>query len=173
MAKEINFAICFGMGPSALARKINGLRERRDSGDFVHESTARSYIEGFYGRLPKVRAFFDREWDRLKKLPIQDRMVRSLMGRERRFPRRATAEVERQFRVTWPQQIEADLMKVAMVRLDRILRRRGLKARFVMMIHDALRVEFPQEEGNEVRSLVRKMMTTAASLDVPLEIDIE
>ena len=59
--------------------------------------------------------------------------------------------MERQFRVTWPQQIEADLIKTAMLRLDRIFRRRNMKARIVMMIHDALWVEAPEEEEIEVR----------------------
>jgi len=75
--------------------------------------------------------------------------------------------------VTWPQQIEADLMKTAMVRLDRIFRRRNMKARIVMMVHDALWVEAPLEEENEVRHLVERMMTTARKLDVPLGIDFE
>jgi DNA polymerase-1 len=73
--------------------------------------------------------------------------------------------------VTWTQQIEADLMKTAMVRLDRIFRRRNMKARIVMMIHDALWVECPNEEESEVKSLVQRMMTTAGRLDVPLKVD--
>ncbi len=81
--------------------------------------------------------------------------------------------MERQFRVTWPQQIEADLMKTAMIRLDRIFRRRNMKARIVMMIHDALWVEAPKEEENEVQRLVRRMMTTAGKLDIPLAVSFE
>jgi DNA polymerase I len=173
VAKEINFAICFGMGPAALCRKINDLKDRQDAEDFIDEPKAESYIDGFYDRFPKVKEFFDREWKKLTKLPAQDRVVRSLTGRERRFPRRATAEVDRQFRVTWPQQIEADLIKAAMLRLDRIFRRRNVKARIVMMIHDALWVEAPNEEENEVRRLVRRMMSTAGKLDVPLKVDFE
>jgi len=73
--------------------------------------------------------------------------------------------------VTWTQQIEADLIKTAMVRLDRIFRRRNMKARIVMMIHDALWVEAPNEEENEAKRLVRRMMTTAGKLHVPLKAD--
>ncbi len=104
----------------------------------------------------------------MKKLPIGERVVRSLLGRERRFDRRATHEVERAFRVTWPQQTEADLIKTAKVRLDRIFHRQGMAARIVMMIHDSLWVESPGEEAAEVRHLMRRMMTTAAKLRVPL-----
>ena len=79
--------------------------------------------------------------------------------------------MERQFRVTWPQQIEADLIKSAMVQLDTILRRRKMGSRIVMMIHDALWVESPNEEAEQVGYLMKKMMTTAAKLKVPLEVD--
>jgi DNA polymerase I-like protein with 3'-5' exonuclease and polymerase domains len=94
------------------------------------------------------------------------------MGRQRRFPRRPSAEMEREFRVTWPQQIEADLIKTAMVRLERIFKRRNMKARIVMMLHDALWVEAPHEGEKEVRRLVRRMMTAAGNLRVPLEVDL-
>jgi DNA polymerase-1 len=81
--------------------------------------------------------------------------------------------MQRSFRVTWPQQIEAELIKTAMVRLDHIFRRSNMKARIVMVIHDALWVEAPQEEADQVRHLPRKMMTAAGKLGVPLEVDIE
>ena len=64
-------------------------------------------------------------------------------------------------------------MKTALVRVDPIFRRRNMKARIAMMIHDALWAECPEEEAEQVRHLLRKMMTTAAKLRVPLEVDIE
>jgi DNA polymerase I len=173
IAKEINFAISFGMGAAGLCSKINELKKKQGRTDFVGLDGAQSYIEGFYRRFPKVKEFFDQEWEKLKKLASQERVVRSLLGRERRFQRRPSSEVERRFRVTWPQQIEADLIKTAMVRLDRILRRRNMKARIVMMIHDALWVEAPHEEAEPVKHLLRKMMITASKLTVPLEVDIK
>jgi DNA polymerase-1 len=120
-----------------------------------------------------VNKFFDQEWEKLKKLPAHDRVVRSLMERERRFPSRATSEIERQFRVTWPQQIEADLIKTSMVKLGEVLEDRGMKARLVMMIHDSIWIEAPAAEGTEVRKLMRTFMTETGKLDVPLEIDFE
>jgi DNA polymerase-1 len=141
--------------------------------DLIDEQRARSYIEGFHSRFTKVKKFFGLEWEKLKKLPAPDRVVQSLIGRERRFSRRPTAEMERQFRVTWPQQIEVDLTKTAMVRLHRIFRRRNMKARIVMMIHDALWVECPNEEQSEARRLVRRTMTNAARLNVPLVVELE
>jgi DNA polymerase I len=58
-----------------------------------------------------------------------------------------------------------------MVRLNRTFRRRGMGAQIVVMIHDALWVEAPHEEENQVRHLVERMMTTAGKLDVPLKAD--
>ena len=166
--------ICDGYGRTeSLCAKINELKEKQGRSDLIDPKTAESYIEGFYGSYPRVREFFADEWIRMTKLPPKDRVVRSLLGRERHFPWRPSAAIERQFRVTWPQQIEADLMKTAMVRLDRIFRRRNMRARIVMMIHDALWVEALQEEANEARHLVSKMMITAGKLAVPLEVDFE
>ncbi len=75
--------------------------------------------------------------------------------------------------MTWTQQIEADLIKTAMLRLDRISRHRNIKARIVMVIHDALWAECPKEEADRVRHLIKKMMITAGKLRVPLDVDIE
>jgi DNA polymerase-1 len=81
--------------------------------------------------------------------------------------------VERSFRVTWPQQIEANVIKTAIVRLDRIFRRRNTKVRIVMMIHDALWVECHESEAEQVRYLMERMITTVAKLDVPLAVGFE
>jgi DNA polymerase I len=173
VAKEINFAICFGMGSAALAKKVNELRESQGAMDFIDEQTARSYIDGFYCRFPKVKGFFDQEWEKMKQLPTQERVVRSLMGRERRFPRRPSLEMERQCRVSWPQQIEADLIKTAMVRLDKIFRSENMRACIVMMIHDSIWVEAPADEQSEVRELIQSIMINAADLAVPLQVEFD
>ncbi|MGB6068496.1 MAG: DNA polymerase [Desulfomonilaceae bacterium] len=106
-------------------------------------------------------------------MPQNDRVVRSPLGRIRRFKAFPSKALERSFKVTWPQQIEADLIKTVMLRLDRISRKRNMEARMVMMIHDSIWVEAPQGEGQQARHLMRKMMTTAAKLKVSLEVDIK
>ncbi len=118
-----------------------------------------------------MKDFFDREWKKMKKLSTSERVVRSLAGRERRFPKWPTHEVERQFRVTWTQQIEADLIKTAMLRLDRIFRRRNMAARIIMMVHDSLWVECREKEAEQVKHLLKRMMTTAMKLEVPLTVE--
>ncbi|MGO9117348.1 MAG: DNA polymerase [Desulfomonilaceae bacterium] len=99
--------------------------------------------------------------------------MRSLIGREVWFPRWPSLEKEHQFRVTWPQQIEADLIKTAMVRLDRIFRRRNMRARIVMIIQDSIWVEAPHRETEQVRHLMRRMITTAGKLNVPPAVEFE
>lgn len=78
-----------------------------------------------------------------------------------------------QFLVTWPQHIEADIIAAVMVRLDRTFLRSRLKACMVMMIHDSLWGEAPEEDANQVRYLVRATMTETGELNVPLEVDID
>jgi DNA polymerase I len=177
-AKEVNFGICFGISPTGLCGKVNAVIAKKNRvltpeeyQDMIDEETAQAYIDSFYSRYTGVQDFFEKEWKKLKALPIERRSVKSLLGRIRRFDTRANPAIQRSFRVTWPQQIEADLIKTAMVRLDWILRRRNMKAQIVMVIHDALWVEAPHAEVEQVRHLLRKMMTTAARLRVPLEVD--
>jgi DNA polymerase I len=68
--------------------------------------------------------------------------------------------------------MESGLIKTAMFRLERILLRRKMRARIVMMIHDSLWVETPEQEADEVRHLMRRMTNTAAKLKVPLAVDL-
>ncbi len=172
-AKQINFAVCFGMEAPGLSRKINQARGQQGRDDRITVEQAQAYINGFYGRFPNVQKFFLAEWARLKSMPMQDRISESITGRVRRFNRPARSGTEREFRVTWPQQIEADLTKTAMLRLDRAFRERRLQARICMMIHDSVWVEAPAEEADQVRSLIEQVMASALTLTVPLEVDLE
>jgi DNA polymerase I len=135
----------------------------------VDIATAKGYIDAFYSRYTGVSQFFAEAWQEIKDQPQSERIVTAASGRIRRFSTRANRAVERRFRITLPQQIEADLIKTAMVRLDRIFRKRNMKAHIVMVIHDALWVECPDKEAEHVRYWLRKMMTTAGKLKVPLE----
>jgi DNA polymerase I len=131
------------------------------------------YIDQFHARYPGVQAFFEQEWKRLKRFPRKDRVVPSPMGRIRRFDAYPSKALERRFRATLPQQIEADLIKNATIRLDRIFRQRDMQARIVMMIHDSLWIEAPEKEAEQAGHLTRTMMITAAKLRVPLEVEVE
>ena len=80
---------------------------------------------------------------------------------------------ELRFRVTWPQQIEADLTKTAMVRPHGVFRSENMQARLVMMIHESIWVEAPVQDEPEMKRLIRDVMITIGDLDVPLEVDFE
>ena len=172
-AKKVNFGICFGISAVGLAARINLIRH--DQGlPPIDEATAQTYIDGLYARYPRVKEFFDSQWEKLKRTRQSQRVVTSPSGRIRQFDFRATSAMERKVRVTVPQQIEADLIKTAIVRLDRIFRRRNMGAHIVMMIYDALWVEAPRKEEAEVRHLVTRMMDTAGKpwLRVRMEVTL-
>jgi DNA polymerase-1 len=170
IAKEINFAICYGMSAASLVRKINEVKKKQGQ-PFSDQAKAQEYIYGFYRQYSGISDFFDREWDRLKKLPRKDRVVTSPTGRIRRFATRANPAVQMQFRVSLPQMMEADILKTAAVRLDRISKRRNMGARIVMLIHDAIWVEAPADEKEEARRLMDKIMSTAGKPFLELKVD--
>jgi DNA polymerase I-like protein with 3'-5' exonuclease and polymerase domains len=169
-AKEINFAICYGMSPASLAARINEVKKQQGA-SFIHMDTAQAYINAFYQQYQGIRDFFEKEWENLKKLHRKDRIVKSSAGRIRRFATGANRAVERRFRVTLPQMMESDILKAAAVRLDRIFRRRRMGAQIVMLIHDAIWVEAPVEEEREAHRLLDKVMRTAGRPFLELKAD--
>jgi DNA polymerase I len=94
-------------------------------------------------------------------------------GRIRRFRRRESDKLKREMKATLLQQVESHILKVSLVRLSSELRKRGLDARTVACIHDAIWVEAPMAEKAEVREIMEKVMTTGMSVSVPLLIDFE
>ena len=181
LAKQVNFGICFGISAGRLAGRINSeivkrnrLVQPQEQQPVIDAERAQGYIDQFHSRYPGVSAFFEQKWEKLKRLPQKDRIVRSPSGRIRRFDSYPSNALERSFKVTWPQQMEADLIKPAMLRLDRIFRRRNMNARIVMMIHDALWVESPEDEAKEARRLLEHEMKNAVQMPfVPLEVELE
>jgi DNA polymerase I-like protein with 3'-5' exonuclease and polymerase domains len=118
LAKQVNFGICFGISAPRLAGRINSeiLKRKRtlpsqEQQALIDEPQAQRYIDQFHERYPGVSTFFDREWKKLKRLPQAARIVRSPSGRIRRFNSYPSKALERSFKVTWPQQIEGDLIK--------------------------------------------------------------
>ena len=153
-----------------MARRINEVKKQQGQ-PLINDEIAREYINGFHKKYPGMSEFFDREWERIKKLPRNDRVVTSPTGRIRRFSTRANPALKRQFRVSLPQMMEADILKTAAVRLDRVFRRRGMEARIVLLIHDAIWVEAPLEEEKEAHQLMEKMMRTAGRPFLDLTVD--
>ncbi len=162
-AKAINFGICFGQGAVSLASDLG-----------LNPDQAQSYIDGFFGMYKEAWKFFEETVQSLKdqKNP-EERVISSSLGRVRRFTTRFTSKEGRKARVTPLQQMESDIVKQAMVGINREFAKRVMKSKIVVMIHDSIWVEAPDEEEKEATQIMEKVMTTAADLKVPLQVKFE
>ncbi len=158
-AKAVNFGIGFGMGAKSLSRKIGS-----------SEAKAQAVIDLFFETYSGANAFFELQWERLKR-QRGERVIRSPFGRIRKFPGRLDAEQKRKMRVTLLQQVEADIVKIALVRIHWNLKRHQMNTRIVMMIHDSIWLEAPEGEQDFASVLIKHHMTTAVKLSVPLAVE--
>jgi hypothetical protein len=139
-----------------------------------HEEAA-SFIEAYFARYPKVRAYLDGQVAQARR----DGFVQTLLGRKRFIPEVNNPDPNvRQFgermAINAPiQGTAADLMKMAMVRLAEQLRERGLKSRMILQVHDELVFEAPPTEQPTLVRLVRDVMEHVVALAVPLTVTIK
>lgn len=162
-AKAVNFGILYGMSENRLAR---------DQG--MSRAEAREFIAAYFDRFRSVRAYIDR----VRADATRDGAVRTLFGRVRYFPqlrgRGSRAEVEQGLRAavnTTIQGTAADLMKLAMLRVDRALTAERRRGRMLLQVHDELLLEVPREEIDNVGALVKREMEEVHRLEVPLAVD--
>jgi DNA polymerase-1 len=162
-AKTINFATIYGQGAHALSRQLK-----------ISNAEAREFISTYFERFRGVRDYlqgqieFAREHGYVETLFKRRRYVPELQ--EKNFNIRAFGE-----RVAQNAPIQgsaADLIKVAMIRIDRALRERELNAKMLLQVHDELVFEVPVPELDELTALVRAEMEGAASLSVPLLVEV-
>jgi DNA polymerase-1 len=162
VAKMVNYALLYGKTAFSLARDIGVTRKE-----------AESFIEAYFARYPRVRSFIDETIAKAR----ETGQVRTLLGRLRRLPDLRSKnfpvrmEAERQAMNTPVQGSAADLIKRAMIDLDRELAARRLRSRLILQIHDELLLEVPEGEAEEARALVKEVMEGALKLDVPLVAD--
>ena len=163
-AKVINYGIVYGIGPQGLAQRLG-----------VPVEKARAYIETYFARYPEIRAYMERVVEAAR----EKGWVQTLYGRRcviadinHRVPSRRNA-AERQAINAPVQGTAADIMKRAMIRIDRAIARAGLGARMLLQVHDELVFEVPEAEVERTAGLVREIMEGAApQLSVPLEVEI-
>ncbi|MBP6015674.1 MAG: DNA polymerase I [Candidatus Promineofilum sp.] len=166
-AKTINFGLIYGMGAFRLAR---------DTGLTLGE--AEDYMIKYFGQFPGI----DRYLEETRRKARTNGYVETLFGRRRYFPvfkstmsgsnRQATQRAEREA-VNHPiQGTAADIIKLAMIRLNDELKA-GYRARLLLQVHDELLLEAPLEELDDVRELVIDVMSNAFQLDVPLKVEAE
>ena len=162
-AKTINFGILYGMGAFALAGQLG-----------VPRAEAKEFIAAYFDRFPKVRACLDgvlakaRETGRTETIFGRVRPIPGLADRNHAV--RANAE---RMAMTAPfQGAAADLIKRAMITLDAALSREIPSARLLLQVHDELVLECDAKDADAAASLARRTMEGAASLAVPLTVDV-
>jgi len=162
-AKTANFGIIYGISGFGLAQRLG-----------IPRGEAQDLIAGYFRAYPEVRRYMN---EIILKAREQG-YVETIMGRRRYLPDiRSTNAVVRGMAernaINAPVQgSAADLIKVAMVRIDHEIRSRGLRSRLILQVHDELVLDVFLPELEQVRALVRRNMEQAAQLRVPLVVDI-
>ncbi|MFY9977558.1 MAG: DNA polymerase I [Candidatus Sulfotelmatobacter sp.] len=162
-AKVVNFGIVYGLSPFGLSQNLG-----------IEPAEAKQFITNYFERYAGVRAFIDKTLEEARR----ELKVKTLFGRVRPIPdinsknanQRGFAE---RTAVNTPLQgTAADLIKVAMIRIDAAVRERRLKSRMTLQVHDELVFEVPEDEIEIMRPLVREHMEKAHELAVPLLVEM-
>lgn len=162
-AKTINYGIVYGIGAFGLAQRLG-----------IPQAKAKEYIESYFRQYPGIRDYMDKA----KAEAREKGFVRTLYGRRCYVPeinakipsRRAYAE---RAAINAPiQGTAADIMKRAMVRVWRTLKRELPEARMLLQVHDELVFEVPEKLVGDVKALVTPVMEGAAELSVPLVVEV-
>jgi DNA polymerase-1 len=162
-AKVVNFGIVYGLSAFGLSQNLG-----------IEPSEAKRFIDAYFEKYKGVRRFIDATLEQARR----DQKVSTLFGRTRPIPdinARNTNQrgfAERTAVNTPLQGTAADLIKIAMIRIDAALREQSLKSRMTLQVHDELVFEVPEAEIDTMRTLVRDHMEKAHALDVPLLVDI-
>jgi DNA polymerase-1 len=163
-AKAVNFGIVYGISPFGLAAQLG-----------IPQAEARAYIARYFARYTGVQSFIEKTLEETRKTGS----VRTLFGRVRPIPDIESRNpnqrgfAERTAINTPLQGTAADLIKLAMISIDRQLTERNLKTRMVLQVHDELLFEVPASETAEVEELVRTEMEGVVKLKVPLIADLK
>ncbi|MDQ2694044.1 MAG: DNA polymerase I [Pseudomonadota bacterium] len=162
-AKAINFGLIYGMSAFGLARQLGIARE-----------AAQEYVDRYFARYPGVKEFMDRT----RRLAAERGYVETVYGRRlyvpditsRNHQRRLAAE---RAAINAPMQgTAADIIKRAMVAVDRWLMESGLEVKMIMQVHDELVFEVAEDALEAAQRGIRERMTAAAQLRIPLEVDV-
>ncbi|HEX3662040.1 MAG TPA: DNA polymerase I [Acidobacteriaceae bacterium] len=162
-AKAVNFGIVYGISPFGLAQQLG-----------IEQNEARLYIDKYFARYQGVRVYIDRMLEETRR----EQKVRTLFGRIRPIPdiqsRNANQRgfAERTAINTPLQGTAADLIKLAMIRIDQRLTKEKLQTRMTLQVHDELVFDVPEKEIEAVTDLVRHEMEHVIELSVPLVADV-
>jgi DNA polymerase-1 len=161
-AKAVNFGIVYGQTPFGLSMQLGIPRQQ-----------AELYILNYFERYRGVKDFLDETIQQVRRSGVS----KTMFGRERPIPDmnsrnpNARGFAERTAVNTPLQGAAADLIKLAMVRIDRRLREEGWKTRMLLQVHDELVLESPPEEAERARAVVKHEMESVRELNVPLVVE--
>jgi DNA polymerase I len=162
-AKAVNFGIVYGISPFGLAAQLN-----------IEQKEAKKFIDAYFAKYKGVRTWLDSVLEQARK----EQRVSTLFGRTRPIPdinsKNANMRgfAERTATNTPLQGTAADLIKLAMIRLQDELRERRLKSRMTLQVHDELVFEVPLDEVDTMRKLVCDKMENVYELKVPIVADV-
>lgn len=161
-AKAVNFGIVYGIGAFSLAKDIG-----------VSNKEASSYIKNYLAHYSGVDEYMKNTVEKAK----VDGYVETMFGRRRYLPELSSSKHtlrafgERVARNMPIQGTAADIIKIAMIKVNERIKKEGLKARLILQVHDELIVEAPQDESMRVAMLLQEEMENAVTLSVPLTAD--
>lgn len=162
-AKAVNFGIVYGISSFGLSQDLSITRKE-----------AAKYIDDYFATYPGIKTFLDHAVTHAK----EEGYVVTLFGRRRPVPELSSSNfMQRSFgeRVAMNSPIQgaaADIIKIAMIRVNQRLKEQKMKSRLVLQVHDELLIEAYEPELDEVQNILKEEMEHAAELKVPLEIDM-
>ncbi len=162
-AKAVNFGIVYGISPFGLAAQLN-----------IDQKTAKQYIETYFDRYKGVKRFIEETLETVRR----DQAVKTYFGRIRPIPDIQSRNpnmrgfAERTAVNTPLQGTAADLIKLAMLKIDQLIRDRGLKSQMTLQVHDELLFDVVPEEAEELLGLVKREMEHVAEFSVPIVAEV-
>ncbi len=162
-AKIINFGIVYGMSPFGLSKELG-----------ISQKMAKSYIDNYFARYKGVKQFIDRAIKDAK----ESKQTSTLLGRIRFLPdinssnRNLRQFAERTAINTPIQGTAADLIKLAMIKVDAVFTEKGFQTAMLLSVHDELIFEVPPDELDEAKNLIREIMEGIWDLRVPLKVNV-
>jgi DNA polymerase-1 len=162
-AKAVNFGIVYGISPFGLAAQLN-----------IDQKTAKQYIETYFDRYKGVQRFIEETLETVRR----DQSVRTYFGRIRPIPDIQSRNpnmrgfAERTAINTPLQGTAADLIKLAMLKIDQLIRDRKLKSQMTLQVHDELLFDVVPEEAEDLQELVKREMEHVAEFSIPIVADV-
>jgi DNA polymerase-1 len=163
-AKTVNFGVIYGMSDYGLEQATGLSREE-----------AAAFINAYFEKYPGVKQYLESTKEEAR----QKGYVQTILGRRRAIPEinhsnRQLREAAERMAINMPVQgTSADIIKVAMINLDREMAKRQLESKMLLQVHDELIFEVPKDEVDEMRKLAPELMSSAIELSVPLKVDVK